>query len=206
MVYASIFHTCFALVANTHLWSSWCRSFSCNSWALRPGYARGLYTYMFRTLHSYSSSFCFGVKCLHFLQCPPVLAIFTLNKLPWGCSSFFVTLIKACQLQCLQSFSNNSYWHRWLQLPLCFQLLCHQAVSVQLFRVFHVVLCQQVSCRELRWFQWYFCCIKSESAFQKELFGLICNNWASVSLAFCMVLSHFLLTSVPSFSKASKTS
>lgn len=137
--------------------------------------------------------------------CVTVLAIFILNKLSLGCPSFFVTLIKASQLQCLQNFSNNSCWHRWLQLPLCCQLLYHQAVSVQLFRVFHVVLCQQVSCRELRWFLWYFCCIKSESAFQKGLFGLICNNQASVSLAFCMVLSHFLLTSVPSFKKASKT-
>lgn len=138
--------------------------------------------------------------------CVTVLAIFILSKLSLGCPPVFVTLIKASQLQCLQNFSNNSCWHRWLQLPLCCQLLCHQAASVQLFRVFHVVLCQQVSWRELRWFQQYFCCIKSESAFQKELFGLICDNWASASLAFCMVLSHFLLTSVPSINKASKTS
>lgn len=115
--------------------------------------------------------------------CVTVPAIFILSTLSLGCPPFFVTLIKASQLQCLQNFSNNSYWHRWLQLPLCCQLLCHQAASVQLFRVFHVVLCQQVSWRELRWFQQYFCCIKSESAFQKELFGLISDNWASASLA-----------------------
>lgn len=167
-----------------------------------------VWIHLLTTLHSYSSSFCSGVKCLHFLQCPlcEVMAIFILSKLSWGCPSFFVTLIKASQLHCLQNFSNNSSWHRWLQLPLCCQLLCHQAVSAQLFCVCHVVLCQQVSWRELRCFQRYFCCIKSESAFQKELLRLICNNQASVSLAFCMVLSYFLLTSVPSFNKASKTS
>lgn len=45
IVCTSIFHSCFALVANTHLLSSWYRSFMCNSWTLRPRYARDLFTY-----------------------------------------------------------------------------------------------------------------------------------------------------------------
>ena len=45
IICTSIFHTCIALVANTHLLGSWYRSFICNSWWLRPAYGRDLYSY-----------------------------------------------------------------------------------------------------------------------------------------------------------------